>query len=275
MWLRYYYLVLIDTGEVTICGNHYVFLAYQLRRFLAIADIYYMSRQELYKEKYRQIKLGWHDSATLYAGLIDSLVDENTKILDVGCGHVDFMKPVYGKTQHTYGLDPNLRTLERNEIINHKKHGSVEKIPFPDDFFDLVVSAWVLEHLKFPLVAFQEIYRTLKPGGKVIFLTPNTWNYNVWLIRLIPELFHDFLTRRLYQRQDHDTFDTFYRINSPRKIDKILLPLGYKKVKLILNGDPSYISFNDFLFKIACLIEKVIDNRLSFLKVHLIGIYEK
>jgi len=234
-----------------------------------------MSRQEQYKERYRQEKLGWQDSTTIYTGIIDSLVDENTKILDVGCGHVDFMKPTYKRSQHIYGLDPNLRTLERNEIINHKIHGSVERIPFPNDYFDLVVSAWVLEHLEYPIKAFQEIYRTLKPGGKVVFLTPNAWNYNVWIIRLTPERFHDFLTRKLYQRQEHDTFDTYYRINSPRKIDKILLPLGYEKVKLILNGDPSYISFNDFFFKTACFIEDAIDNWLSVIKVHMIGIYEK
>ena len=37
------------------------------------------------------------------------LMDENTRVLDVGCGHVDFMKPIYERSEHIYGLDPNLR----------------------------------------------------------------------------------------------------------------------------------------------------------------------
>ena len=133
----------------------------------------------------------------------------------------------------------------------------------------------MLEHLEHPQAAFREIHRALKPGGRAVFLTPNAWNYNVWAIRLIPGRFHDFLTRKLYQRQEHDTFDTYYRINSIRKVDRILAPLGFKKIKLILNGDPSYISFNDFLYRLSCRFEDAIDDRLSFLKVHLIGIYEK
>jgi len=141
---------------------------------------------------------------------------------------------------------------------------------------DLVVLAWVLEHLDSPEKAFREIYRVLKPGSSVIFLTPNTWNYNVWIIRMIPNRFHDFFTRKLYNRQEHDTYRVRYKINSANKIDRILLPLGFKKTQLIFNGDPSYISFNTPLFKFACLLENLLDWKwLNLAKVHLIGIYQK
>lgn len=234
-----------------------------------------MNKQEFYKQKYRELKPGWQDSATIYRGMADALLSEDTRVLDVGCGHVDFMKDVYQKSDFVYGMDPNKKTLERNDTIKNKIHGSVEAIPFPDEFFDVVVSAWVLEHLEFPRRAFEEMYRVLKPGGKVIFLTPNAWNYNVWSIRLMPGRFQDFFTRKLYQRQAHDTFPTFYRINSIKTINRILRPIGFKKVQLIFNGDPSYISFNDVLFRIACFVEERFDSRFETLKVHLIGVYEK
>ena len=96
------------------------------------------------------------------------------------------------------------------------------------------------------------------------------------MIRSIPHCFHDFFTRRLYQRQEHDTYRVRYKINSPRKLAKMLLPVGFKEEQLILNGDPSYISFNEPLFAFARLLERLLDTRvLQRARVHLIGVYQK
>lgn len=93
---------------------------------------------------------------------------------------------------------------------------------------------------------------------------------------MIPNVFHDFFTRKLYDRQEGDTYPVRYKINSVKRIEKTLGPIGFKKSQVILNGDPSYISFNRPLFAFACLLEKILDLRpLHFGKVHLIGVYEK
>lgn len=231
--------------------------------------------QDFYRERYRQIKPGWQDCLQLYIGVVDGLVAKNSKILDIGCGHGGLMESVYKKTAFTYGIDPDKRALDKNKIIKHKHCGTVESMPYADSFFDVVVSAFVLEHLEDPTKAFTEIHRVLKPGGRVVFLTPNARNYNVWIIRLIPEHFHDFFTRKLYGRQEHDTFSKFYRINSAKQIKSILSPIGFKEEKLLLNGDPTYISFNNFLFKFSCFLENIIDKYFQSAKVHLIGVYEK
>jgi len=235
-----------------------------------------INRQAYYRQEYQRLKPGWQESLHIYRDLIDRGTYNYTRILDIGCGHGDFLAPVYARTPHTYGIDPDATALEQNKIIRHKVVGTVESLPFEENFFDLIVLAWVLEHLEHPTKAFQEIYRTLKPGGNVIFLTPNSWNYNVWIIRLIPHRFHDFFTRKLYQRQEHDTYRVRYKINSVRNIDRTLLPLGFKKSQLVLNGDPSYISFNKPLFKLACALESLLEMKfLRRAKVHIIGVYQK
>lgn len=235
-----------------------------------------MNKQEFYRQKYQKLKPSWKDSLMFYKEIIDQNVHQNTRILDIGCGHADFLETIYIKTPNTYGIDPDKNAIEKNTIIRNKVVGFADNLPFKDNFFDLVVSAWVLEHLKNPKKAFKEIYRILKPGGKVIFLTPNVWNYNVWMIRIVPDRFHDFFTRKLYDRQENDTYPKQYKINSIKKIDKTLLPIGFKKFQLILNSDPSYISFNKPFFKFACLLEKLMDAKfLNFAKVHLIGVYQK
>ncbi|HEY7351027.1 MAG TPA: class I SAM-dependent methyltransferase [Ktedonobacterales bacterium] len=235
-----------------------------------------LNRQEFYRRAYQRLASGWRDSLVLYCEAIDAHVQPDTHVLDIGCGHADFLASVYAKTPYTYGIDPDAEALSKNTTITHAVVGTVDHLPFEDNSFDLIVAAWVFEHLERPERACQEIYRALKPGGRLIFLTPNSWNYNVWIIRLIPHHFHDFFTRRLYQRQEHDTYRVQYKINSPRRIPGILLPIGFKEEQVILNGDPSYISFNKPLFMFACLMERLLDTRpLRGTRVHIIGVYQK
>lgn len=49
--------------------------------------------------------------------------------------------------------------------------------PFKDEEFDMIVGLYVVEHLSWHVMNdfAKEIYRLLKPGGKAIFLVPNTY----------------------------------------------------------------------------------------------------
>ncbi len=235
-----------------------------------------MSKQEYYRKEYKRLKPKWENSSDIFRDIINDYTTSETKILDVGCGHGDLLKPIHEKTLHSYGIDPDKEAIEKNTFIKNTSVAGAESLPFEDNFFDLVVSAWVLEHLPDPEKAFKEIHRVLKPGGKVVFLTPNVWNYNVWIIRIIPERFHDSLTKKLYNRQENDTYPKQYKINSEQDIKQTLEPIGFTKTQVILNGDPSYISFNRPLFSVACLIEEIFNwEPMQFAKVHLIGVYEK
>lgn len=219
---------------------------------------------------------GWEDSVSIYRNSVDSNTYEHTRILDFGCGHVDLMKSIYSRTPYVYGIEPSEYTLRKNVTIKNKVVGFAESIPFPSNFFDLAVSAWVIEHINDPPGVFLDIHRVLKPGGKLIFLTPNSWNYITWINRIIPNRMHDLLTRRLYNREEKDTYPVRYKMNSIVKIESILSSLGFRRRQIIFNGDPSYISFNRMLFMLSCLIEKVLNfHQLETAKVHIIGIYQK
>lgn len=236
----------------------------------------HMNKQDHYRQQYAKRNPTWKESTDIYHDQIGRYVTSKTKLLDIGCGHSYLLKDIYKRTSHTYGIDPDKHAITRNKLIKDVRQEYVEKMSFKDNFFDVVICAWVLEHLPNPKKAFKEIHRVLKPGGRVIFITPNTLNYNVWIIRLVPESLHDFFTRKLYGRQDHDTFSKKYRFNSPKKIDESMKEWGYVKEDLILNGDPSYISFDRITFEIACIIEKI-QNLKPFRnsKVHIIGIFKK
>ena len=100
---------------------------------------YPVGRQEFYRQEYRRSKLEWQDSLSLYRELIDQNTQKDTRILDIGCGHGDFVKSVYIKTPHTYGIDPDEQALSKNAIIRNKVVGTTDYLPFSNNFFDLVV----------------------------------------------------------------------------------------------------------------------------------------
>ena len=235
-----------------------------------------MTKQDFYRKEYKRLNPSWSDSLSIYRNLIDAETGPNTRLLDVGCGRGEFLKNIYRKTAYAYGIDPDEAAIKENNYIQNKFVGTVEKLPFDSNFFDLVVMCWVLEHLENPALAFKEIHRVLKPGGQIIFLTPNTWNYNVWIIRVIPNKFHHFLTQKLYKRQEGDTYPVRYRANCVKTISKTLENACFLKKEIMLNGDPSYISFNRITFAIARVIEKILDFKpLNTYKVHIIGKFEK
>jgi len=61
------------------------------------------------------------------------------------------------------------------EMLNNKKTYDAEKdkIPFSENMFDYVFIKSVIEHIANTDLFLSEIHRVLKPGGKVIILTPD------------------------------------------------------------------------------------------------------
>ena len=63
-------------------------------------------------------------------------------------------------------------------------------LPFRDATFDIAISSHVAEHLTQPERVFGELSRVLKPGGRLLILTPNRWHYVTVSSALLPHSFH-------------------------------------------------------------------------------------
>jgi len=61
---------------------------------------------------------------------------------------------------------------------------NLEKMTFPDEAFDLMITQDVMEHILHPPAAFAEIARILKPGGAHVFTVPY-WYWKKTLVRAI------------------------------------------------------------------------------------------
>ncbi len=120
-----------------------------------------------------------------------SLVSSSRKIqyiLDAGCGDGELSKKIKKITNaQVYGVDisPNKCKLAEQKGIIIKEADLNKKIPFKDNFFDMVFASEVIEHLVNPDNFLKEARRVLKDKGILILTTPNlaSW-YNRILLFL-------------------------------------------------------------------------------------------
>jgi ubiquinone/menaquinone biosynthesis C-methylase UbiE len=101
------------------------------------------------------------------------------KVLDVGCGtgdltltaenYVGMSGSAHGIDASPEGIDLARKKVKRSDSETVFEVGLVEKIPYPEATFDVVISRLVIHHLPDDLKrrGFVEIFRVLKPGGRV------------------------------------------------------------------------------------------------------------
>lgn len=108
--------------------------------------------------------------------VLKKLAEGANKVLDLGCGEGTRLNLVLTKKQQGTGVDisPTAINLGRKRYpgINFVK-ADLEKIPLENDSFDLIYSAYVLEHLSDPEQVLKEAIRLMKKEGFLVLIAPN------------------------------------------------------------------------------------------------------
>ena len=181
-----------------------------------------------------------------------------------------------GKVAKVCGIDLDPRVLE-NDKLDEGKIANASEIPYGDETFDIVFADNVMEHLEDPLTVFQEIYRVLKPGGKLLFKTPNRTHYMPLIARITPHKFHQFVNR-IRGREAEDTFPTLYRANSERQIGHIAAVSGFDLERIdLIEGRPEYLRMSFATYPFGVLYERTVNasKALSRFRILLIAILYK
>lgn len=102
---------------------------------------------------------------------------KNFKILELGCGRGEFLNEFNLNGLETYGIDSSDYVRKKFPHLNFY-NADIEKdrLPFADNYFDVVYSKSFIEHFYHPDKIFQETYRVLKKNGLLITMTPE-WQY--------------------------------------------------------------------------------------------------
>jgi ubiquinone/menaquinone biosynthesis C-methylase UbiE len=95
--------------------------------------------------------------------------------LDIGCGEGWVSREIKKKGYHVIGLDIDEKMLKKANKFCHETilYDCQKRLPYPENYFDLIVCLDVLEHLKYPERTLSEIYRVLKSQGACIIRIPN------------------------------------------------------------------------------------------------------
>ena len=128
-------------------------------------------------------------------------------VLDMGCGEGTRLNKIVTKAgQKGCGIDISTKAVglakEKYPRLSFLV-GDLESLPYKNESFDLVYSAFVFEHLDNPKKVLKEAVRVLKKGGNLMIVAPNfgapnraspPFKGNRW-VKLISGFIKDFYPR--------------------------------------------------------------------------------
>jgi ubiquinone/menaquinone biosynthesis C-methylase UbiE len=147
-------------------------------------------------------------------------IPAEASVLDIGCGTGHFERIVLKEHPQLQivGVDLSERMLE---IARRKNQGypnvrfltaSASSLPFPDEGFDVVVSASALHYFSSPYASLAEMRRVVKPRGDVVILD--------WCKDYLMCKFFDAVFRRIEP--------SYHRCYAQREFHRMLVSTGFE-----------------------------------------------
>ncbi|MBJ7457905.1 MAG: class I SAM-dependent methyltransferase [Thermoleophilaceae bacterium] len=161
-------------------------------------------------ERERDVNLTHRPQMLEYEAIADEVASARpTLTLDWGCGWGQVSELLINRSLNVKSYDydgddaPEAEVpLERYPKISAFLSAEPVKLPYADGEFDAVLSCGVLEHVMDPEASLDELFRILKPGGRVfIFKLPNRRSYLEWVARRLGWYYHG-----------KEPFDTLYTL---------------------------------------------------------------
>ncbi|MGH9803245.1 MAG: methyltransferase domain-containing protein, partial [Blastocatellia bacterium] len=193
----------------------------------------------------------------VYFERIETLLQPGTRWpkafwLDVGCGRQLVPKWMGGgeeiesrlksRAALLAGVDPDFAALNDNRSCHFLLQADSVSLPFADGSFDLATSNMVFEHVAEPLQSLKEIRRTLRPGGRLIVLTPNWLDIVTLAARAIPNRWHPAIVSSVETRNRAEVYPTHFRFNRPRTVESFLRAAGFNHCRIELLEHPDAYS---------------------------------
>lgn len=189
---------------------------------------------------------------------VEALIGVGTHtLLDAGCGRtVPVLRKYLGRVPRLIGVELVDFTDVPEGIEAH--NADLARLPIEDGCVDLVISRSVFEHLTDPASVYRELHRVLRPGGRLVFLTANMWDYGTLVASAVPNRLHARVVKATEGRQEEDTFPTAYRTNTRRAVDRLAADSGLEVASFeYLNQYPNYLMFSGPLFYLGMCYERI------------------
>ena len=130
------------------------------------------------------------------------------------------------RAKYIIGCDFVVEHLRENPLLTGAVGADAGALPFADGSFEIVSANMVLEHLDRPERVFAEVYRVLAPGGRFVFVTPNSEHPVVVFFSLLPRRFRSWVGAKIEGREEEHVFPTHYRANSSQRVRSLAAEAG-------------------------------------------------
>ncbi len=167
-------------------------------------------------------------------------ISSRHKVLDVGCGTGRLTLEVAGKVDHITGIDPSSQRIEvarkkltqmNLENVTFELGNSDEIGRYGEDVFDVIYLNAVFHWINDKEEALNNIYRTLKPGGKLGICTGD--KDNPFTVKIVA---NEVLRRAGIINEDAD----FSAPVNTLELNSLLRKSGFGLIGIELKKDPRY-----------------------------------
>jgi len=165
-------------------------------------------------------------------------VFKGKKILEVGSGAGRFTELIASTADELYTVDAS-EAIDYNKKNNskfdniHFTQADLFNIPFEDGMFDYVICVGVIQHTPNTLMAIDNLWKKVKPGGKLIF---DHYQFSIRYFFGTTELFR-FFVKRMNNKKSIEFckklvdlfFPIFWKVRKSTTLKRILkkiIPLG-------------------------------------------------
>lgn len=164
-------------------------------------------------------------------------IEPNYIILDIGCGggiNIHNFAPLL-KGGKVYGIDYSDISVEISNKLNKRfidagkvsvQKASVSKIPFPDNFFDLVTGFETCYFWPDIITDLKEVLRVLKPDGRVLLVNEGFKCENP----------------RLRERNEYWSKLGDFPIYAPQEFRSFFEKAGFSKIEIEIEQQQEYIA---------------------------------
>lgn len=217
--------------------------------------------------------------AVLRAEMDRMKLDASSRVLNIACEY-DLLPPFLTKIvspENVYGVEINREIVKKVPNIKYCDVDA-DRFPFDDNSFDLVLSIWGVEHFQTTNI-FREAARVLKPGRRMIFITPNLACPIFWVSKYFGEKIGAFYYKRIL-RSAYKPHQAYYRFNTTGAVKRLAKEAGLNIANLLYIGPAVavwYFSFSKPIQKFVSWFEKYfLTNRILFrFKPYLVVVLEK